>query len=100
MPDVQQKLFSVVSASVGHERLEDVTLVVHLPDELARRVEALAAEREQSPEQVALEAIEAQVPARRSLSFSGAGSSGQADIARRHKEAVAEHFAGKTDRDV
>ena len=77
-----------------------MTLTVHLPEELARRVEALAAARGQRQEQVALEAIEAQLPERRHLSFSGAGSSGQGDIARRHKEAVAEHFAGKTARDL
>jgi Ribbon-helix-helix protein, copG family len=93
-------MIKIASAPAGHERLEDVTLTVHLPEELARRVEALAAARGQSPEQVALEAIEAQLPERRHLSFSGAGSSGQGDIARRHKEAVAEHFAGKTARDL
>ncbi|MGH9165735.1 MAG: hypothetical protein ACRDZW_09515 [Acidimicrobiales bacterium] len=79
-----------------------MSLVVHLPEALARRVEAVAAARDQSPEQVALDAIEAQLPARRRLSFSGVGSSGPGggDIARRHREVMAEHFADKTARDV
>jgi hypothetical protein len=75
-------------------------LTLQLPEELARRVEAVAAARGQSPEQVALEAIEAQVPPRRSLSFSSIGSSGQGDIARRHKEVIAEDFAAKTAKDL
>lgn len=77
-----------------------MTLTVHLPDELARRLEALAAARGKSPEEVALEAIEARVPPRRRLSFSGVGSSGQRDVARRHKEVIAEHFAAKTAKDL
>jgi predicted transcriptional regulator len=35
-----------------------MSLVVHVPEELARRVEAVAAERGVSAEQVAVEAIE------------------------------------------
>jgi predicted transcriptional regulator len=77
-----------------------VTLTLQLPEELARRVEALAAQRGLSPEQVALEAIQAQVPPRRRLSFSGIGSSGKADIARRHKQVIAEALAAKTAKDV
>ena len=77
-----------------------MTLTLQLPDELARRIEALAAARGQSPEQVALDAIEAQVAPRRRLSFSGIGASGGGDIARRHRELLAEHFAGKTAKDV
>lgn len=53
-----------------------MSLVVHLPEELARRVEAVAAERHVSPEQVAVEAIEAQLPARRRLGFIALGHSG------------------------
>jgi hypothetical protein len=79
-----------------------VSLVVHLPEELSRRVEAVAAERGTSAEQVAVEAIEAQLPARRRLSFSGVGSSGPGggDIGRRHREVIAEAFADKTASDV
>ncbi len=57
-----------------------MSLVVHLPDDLARRVEAVAAQRHLSPEQVAVEAIEAQLPARRRLGFIGLGHSGRGDL--------------------
>ena len=82
--------------------LEPVSLVVHLPEELARRVEAIAAERGTSPEQVAVDAIEAQLPGPHRLSFSGAGSSGPdgGDIGRRHREIIAERFADESARDV
>lgn len=79
-----------------------VSLTLNLPEELARRIEAVAAARHQSPEQVALEAIEAQLPVRRQLSFSAVGSSGPGggDIARRHREIIAEELADKSARDV
>lgn len=57
-----------------------MSLVVGLPDDLARKVVALAAQRHLSPEQVAVEAIEAQWPARRRLSFIGLGHSGRPDL--------------------
>jgi fructose-specific component phosphotransferase system IIB-like protein len=80
----------------------DVSLIVHLPEELARRVEAIAEARRQTPEQVAVEAIETALPARRRLSFAGIGSSAPpgGDIARRHREIRAEAFADKSARDV
>lgn len=80
----------------------DVSLTVRLPDELARRVEAVAAARNQSPEEVAVEAIEAQLPAGRRLSFSGVGSPGPGagDTARQHREVLAERVVGIRARDV
>jgi len=39
-----------------------VSVTVHLPEELSRRLEAVAAERGVSPEQLAVEVIEAQLP--------------------------------------
>jgi predicted transcriptional regulator len=79
-----------------------VALTVHLPDELVRRVEAAAATRNKTPEQVAVEAIEAQLPVRHRPSFSGVGSSSldRGDIAQRHREVLAEGFSVKTARDV
>lgn len=76
-----------------------MSLVVHLPEELARRVEAVAAERHVSPEQVALQAIEAQLSVRRRLGFIGLGHSGRTDLSEhvselRHElaeEKLAEH---------
>ena len=56
-----------------------VSLVVHIPDELARRPAEVAEARHQAPEQVALEAIETQLPPRRSVSFSAIGASGTPD---------------------
>ena len=63
-----------------------MALVVHLPEELARRVEELAAERGVDPEQLVVEAVEAQLPARRRLSFIGMGHSGRGDMSERVKE--------------
>lgn len=79
-----------------------MSVTVHLPEELARRVEAVAERRHQSPEEVVIEAVEAQLPGRRRLSFSGIGSSGPegGDIGRRHREIIAEAFAEKSARDV
>jgi len=77
-----------------------MSLSLDLPDELADRLAAVAAARQQSPEQVALEAIEAALPARRRLSFSGIGRSGDGRGGAQADELIAEHFAGKTARDV
>lgn len=77
-----------------------MSLTVQVPDELARRLEAVAEARHQTPEQVALEAIEAQLPARRRLSFSAIGASGQTRGGAHADELIAEHLAGKTARDV
>jgi predicted transcriptional regulator len=81
-----------------------VSLTVHLPEDLSRRVEEAAARRHQTPEEVALEAIAAQLPAgpvEDSLeAFIGSGRSGRGDLARSHREVLAESVADKTARDV
>jgi predicted transcriptional regulator len=77
-----------------------VSLTVHLPDELADRLTAAASARQVSPEQVALEAIEAALPARRGLSFSGIGRSGDGRGGAQADELIAEHFADKTARNI
>jgi hypothetical protein len=92
-----------------------MAMTVDLPDELARRVAAEAARRGVSPEQVAVEAIAAQLsqeagqpsgegeqPARQRFPFIGMGDSGPGggDIGQRHDEILREHFANKTARDV
>jgi predicted transcriptional regulator len=77
-----------------------MSLSVQLPDELAERLAAEAAARHQSPEQVALEAIEAALPARRRLSFSGIGRSSDGRGGAQADELIAEHFAHKTARDL
>lgn len=79
-----------------------MSLTVHIPDDLARRLEQVAADRKQAPEQVALDAIEAQLPTGRRVSFSGIGASGLRDgsVARRHREVLADAAASKTARDI
>lgn len=79
-----------------------MSLTVRIPDELARRLAEVAEARHKAPEQVAIEAIEAQLPARRKLSFSAIGSSGArgGDIGRRHREVLAESLADKSARDI
>lgn len=85
---------------------------MHLPDELAERLAAVAARRGVGVDQVAAELVTAGLSStgpetgtpqqRRRLSFAGSGSSGPdgGDIARRHRQVIAEAFAGKTARDV
>jgi predicted transcriptional regulator len=77
-----------------------MSLTVHVPDELADRLTAAAVARHQSPEQVALEAIEAALPVRRRLSFAAIGRSGGGRGGAEADELIAEHFAGRTASDV
>lgn len=63
-----------------------MTLVLRLPEELSQRLETVAAERGLTPEQVAVEAIEAQLPDRRRLAFVGLGHSGRGDLSQQVKE--------------
>jgi hypothetical protein len=94
--------------------VEVVSITVHLPDPLAGQLTAVAARRGVAVDQVAAELVAAGLahdtttqdlapaaPARR-LAFAGIGSSGPGggDIARRHRQVLAEAFAGKTARDV
>ncbi len=73
-----------------------VSVTVHLPEELSRRVEEVAAARHLSPEQVAIEMIESHLPLPAGTdaleAFIGSGRSGQGDLARRHREILAEEF--------
>ena len=94
--------------------MDAVSVPVHLPDPLAAQLAAVAARRGVGVDQVAAELVAAalahetatQVPAPeapvRRLAFAGIGSSGPGggDIARRHRQVLAEAFAGKTARDV
>lgn len=94
-----------------------MAMTVDLPDNLARRLAAEAARRGVSPEQVAVEAIAAQLSqeagqrsaeasseqsARQRFAFIGMGDSGPdgGDVGRCHEEILREHFANKTARDV
>jgi hypothetical protein len=73
-----------------------MSLTVRLPEEPAERVAVEAVARRQTPEQVALEAIEAALPVRRRLSFSGIGRSGDGRGGAQADELIAVQFAGKT----
>jgi predicted transcriptional regulator len=77
-----------------------MSLSVHLPEELARRVTEVAEARHQTPEEVAIEAIEAALPAKRRLSFAGIGRSADSRGGAEADELIAEHFAGKSATDV
>jgi hypothetical protein len=71
-----------------------VSLVVRLPEDLAARVEAAAAQRGVSAAEVVAEAVAAHLPAPGGTdpleAFIGSGSSGRGDLARRHREIRAE----------
>jgi hypothetical protein len=65
-----------------------MSLTVHVPEELARRVEEAAAVRHVSPEQLAIETIESRFPAGDEEdpleAFIGSGDSGDPSWAERH----------------
>ncbi len=81
-----------------------MSLVVHLPEDLAARVEAAAAQRGLSAEEVVAEAVAAHLPAPDTddplEAFIGSGSSGRGDLARRHREIRAELTGGLTAREL
>lgn len=61
-----------------------MTVTVPLPDDLAARLAAVAAERGITPEELLAERVEAHLP--RLPSFIGVGASGGGDLSERHKE--------------
>lgn len=74
-----------------------------LPEDLAVRVEAVAAQRCLSAEEVVAEAVAAHLPADDGdplEAFIGSGSSGRGDLARRHREIRAERTGGHAARDL
>lgn len=75
---------------------------VHLPEELARRLEEAAAARGVSPDELAAEVLREHVQARRRVGFVGIGDSGEGggDIARRHREAISEAYSNRTAAEV
>jgi hypothetical protein len=78
---------------------------IELPDDLAGRLEKAAAERGMAAEQLALELLDASVPAsrpRERFGFVGMGDSGSGggDIGRRHREVIREEYSKKTASDV
>jgi hypothetical protein len=83
--------------------LEAVSLVVHLPEDLAARVEAAAAQRGVSAEDFVAEAVAAHLPAADDdplEAFIGSGSSGRGDLARRHRQIRAELTGGHAAREL
>jgi adenylosuccinate synthase len=75
-----------------------MSMTVDLPDELADRLAAAAAERGVTLEALVVEAVEAQYPVRRRPSFVGIGRSGRSDTSERYKEIRRQAFADKTAR--
>jgi predicted transcriptional regulator len=81
-----------------------MSLTVRIPDELARRLEDAAAQRHVSAEQVALEAIASKFPDADTEdaleAFIGSGFSEHKDLARRHREILAEASGDSSARDL
>ncbi len=81
-----------------------MSITVVLTDELAERVERVAAERGVEPDVLARELIETQLPAagptRDRFAFVGMGHSGQPDLASEHKQIRRDAFAAQTADDV
>jgi hypothetical protein len=80
---------------------------VHLPEELVDRLAAEAARRGMSIDELAAETLTDRFPpagpdpGRDALeAFIGSGRSGRGDLARRHREILAEAFADKSASDV
>jgi hypothetical protein len=72
-----------------------MTLTVHLPGELAAALEAEAARRGQTPDQVAADLLAERLPppgARRRLAFAGVGSSASGRHAADADDMLAEGF--------
>lgn len=77
-------------------------ITIEVPDEVAQRVAEAAAREGVALEALAGQVVVEQFPPRRKLGFVGIGASGEGggDVARRHQEIIAEHFATKTASDV
>lgn len=71
-------------------RVTELRVVV--PDEIAERLAAEAAERHMAPEDLAAQVLVDHVPGKRRLRFIGIGNSGQPDAAARSEEILREHF--------
>ncbi len=65
---------------------------IEVPDDVAERVAAVAAERGVAPEQLAGEALVEQFPARRKLGFVSLGSSASGRTAAEDEDMLAEGF--------
>ena len=61
-------------------------LTIEVPDEVAQRVVAVAAERGVAPEDLVAEAVTEKFPPRRTLGFIGLGHSGDGDLSGRVRE--------------
>ena len=78
---------------------------IELPDDLAGQLEKAAAERGMPAEQLALELLDANVPAsqpRDRFGFVAMGDSGPGggDIGRRHRDVISEEFSKRAAPDV
>ncbi len=75
-------------------------LSVEVPDDVAQRVAAAAAQRGAAPEALAGEVLAQSLPVQRRLGFIGIGRSGHDDTSERHEEIIAEAFAFKSSNEV
>lgn len=91
-----------MSAPRRGSKHEPVPVTVHLPEDLAQRLLDVADARHRTPEEIALQALDQYLPRRRSLGFSGVGTSGTPanDLAQRHRGVLVESLADKSARDI
>lgn len=77
-------------------------ITIEVPDDVAARVADAAARQGVAAAALASQVVVESLPARRKLGFVGIGSSGDLDgeVARRHKEIIADEFATKSASDV
>lgn len=74
-----------------------MSVTVELPDELASRLTAAAAQRGATLEQLAVEAIEARFPPPKpTVSFIGIGASGTADSGEKHRQIVDDWYRSRS----
>jgi len=84
--------------------MEAMSLSVHLPEELAERLAAEATRRGMSVDDLSAELLAAGLDAHRQgdalEAFIGSGHSGLGDLARRHRQILAEALADKAAREL
>lgn len=77
-----------------------VSTTVHVPHDLAARLEAEAARRGVDVDELSAELLTAGLSGDDLEAFIGSGHSGPGDLGRRHREIKAEHTRGRSAREL